>query len=276
MGKDGKIGGPIGFILSILALILAITIVVAFIRINDIHNFTDVKEYFQNKSEQVDKCTSGKGWECDLPDLPNKDDSDSAGDNKSDGDESKEDDDPSAVNPGDFKGDTKDFAEKLDKIKIVKPEKVDYNRGDWKHWTGSPCNTREEVLKEQGKNVKTGDNCKIVSGTWIDPFTGKTFTNSSELDIDHFVPIGYTATHGGANWPAEKKEKFANDQSHLMGVSASANRAKGSKGPGSWMPENKDFTCDYAKIWINTTTKYKLGIEKKDKEALNDALKTCK
>lgn len=180
----------------------------------------------------------------------------------------------------------------LDALKTGDAQKVAYNRDEWRHWSaaGSSCwNVREEVLYRQAvkrdvtlldhnKNVTKDKSkaCYITGGTWKDPYTGKTFTNPADLDIDHVIPLGYVAKHGGQKWDAKKKEKYANslDDGHLLAVFSSANRQKSDKGPNDWKPQ-KAFQCDYAKNWISVSAKWNITVSTADKKALATMLKTC-
>lgn len=59
-------------------------------------------------------------------------------------------------------------------------------------WTrrGRDCrNPRHELLEELSTRPPrwSPDGCRVVSGRWYDTYTGKTFTASSALDIDHVV-----------------------------------------------------------------------------------------
>src|SRR5699024_6570495 len=165
-------------------------------------------------------------------------------------------------------GQLEDYHKALEEIPVAELDtSIDYDRTEWKHWTGYPCNTRHEVLIEQGEGVETGERCKMEAGTWYDPFTAETTDDSSTLDIDHIVPLGYTAAAGGNDWSEAEKEEYANDHLNLRAVSASDNRKKGSDGPGDWnVPNNEDFKCEYAVIWIDVMTEYGLSIEQQDKE----------
>lgn len=181
----------------------------------------------------------------------------------------------------------------LAKIKVAPAEKVNYNRDEWKHWsTVSTCwDTREAVLvrdaqkgstKFEDKNKKpasTLDNaCSITAGSWVDPYSGKTFTDPKKLDIDHMIPLSYAAQHGGQAWDAKKKEKYANSMNagHLLAVSASENRAKGDKGPSAWKPSDKGNWCQYATDWISVSNTWGLSTTSDDKAALVSMLATCK
>ena len=190
---------------------------------------------------------------------------------------------------------TKEAAERLlDSIQTVDKynENVRYNRKDWKHWSaqnGNTCwNTREQALYNQGKDVVLLDKnkkettdinkaCSIKSGTWVDPYSGETFTKPGDLDVDHTVPLNAAAKMGADSWSPEQKEIFANDLEHVLVVtSAKQNRAKGAKTPSEWMPEKEEAHCDYAKIYIEIVNKYKLNLTQADKDALAKALTTCK
>lgn len=181
----------------------------------------------------------------------------------------------------------------LEKIKVAPDEKVNYDRGEWKHWsTVSTCwDTREAVLvrdavkgstKYQDKNKQPAsslDNaCTLTQGEWLDPYTGKVFTDPKKLDIDHMIPLSYAAKHGGQAWDAKKKEQYANSMNagHLLAVSASENRTKGDKGPSSWKPTDKGNWCQYAGDWISVSNTWGLSTTENDKAALKTMLATCK
>lgn len=189
---------------------------------------------------------------------------------------------------------TKAQAEKaLNSLKVGEPKKVDYDRDDWKHWTNvRTCwSTRDQVLYEEAekgstvlldshgkktKDVKKA--CKIESGKWKGLYTGKTFNDPSKMDIDHYIPLSYTAKQGGQTWSKSKKEAYANDldfKDHLIAVDASANRKKSDKGPSQWKPSNKNYYCTYATSWIQVSKNYKLTVPKADKAALKEMLKSC-
>lgn len=66
-----------------------------------------------------------------------------------------------------------------------------YDRDLFKHWItiSGTCNAREEVLKRDGTNVVTSSACASTSGSWYSDYDGLTFTVSSDVDIDHMVPL---------------------------------------------------------------------------------------
>lgn len=262
MAKRGG-GGIISGIWSIIVIVIIAAVVVSFIKINNINSINDAVDFFRSKSSETQECASGEGWKCN-PLAPDSPDGDSgSGDNGDNKDEAK----PATAS-----------LKTLESIPTVEAKDVEYSRGEWKHWLGSPCNTREEIIKSSGKGVETDSECRATSGEWTDPYTGDKFTDPSKMDADHVIALNYAASHGGNTWSEEKKTKFANDKSQILLVGASPNRAKGDKGPSEWMPENESFKCDYAKKWVSTADKYAsdgFGIAKADKEALKTTLESC-
>ncbi len=136
-----------------------------------------------------------------------------------------------------------------------------YRREDWRHWSDfdSDCmNTRHEILKDQAKHsIKLSpDGCYVSMGVWVDPFSGKTYTRASELDVDHVVPLHWANDHGGNAWSKRRKELFANDPINLLAVDDSLNQQKGAKGPTEWLPPNHSFRCEYLSMWTRVLNKY--------------------
>lgn len=183
----------------------------------------------------------------------------------------------------------------LGSLKQAESDNIAYNRDEWNHWitsgSNSCWNVREAVLFDEAEkgsavlNDKAGNvvdseskACSIVSGKWTDPYTGEVFTDPAKLDIDHMIPLSYTAQHGGQAWDSKKKEKYANDMSygnHLIAASAGANRSKSDQGPSSWQPANTAYHCEYAVNWITVSKNYSLTVAPSDAAALQQMLATC-
>ena len=49
----------------------------------------------------------------------------------------------------------------------------------------------EVLIAESTTQVtfKSARKCRVASGTWDGPFTGRQFSDPSKLDIDHMVPL---------------------------------------------------------------------------------------
>jgi len=146
------------------------------------------------------------------------------------------------------------YITKTDTVYVEKNAPViPYNRNLYKHWidTDKDCqNTRQEVLIAESLKpvVLDEQKCKVISGEWLDLYTGQTFTDPRKLDIDHFIPLSEAHRSGADTWATEQRQTFANDLTHehtLIAVSASANRSKGDKDPANWLPPNEKFHCEY-------------------------------
>lgn len=151
-----------------------------------------------------------------------------------------------------------------------------YNRADWPHWSdldGDCQDSRAETLIRDSVGDLVLAGCRVVSGRWIGPYTGEIFTDASDLDIDHIVPLKEAHVSGGEHWAGEKKRAFANDPDNLLATKASANRAKGSKGPSEWLPDLN--RCEYAARWLLVKSKYGLAIDSAERLALIEVVLGC-
>jgi len=162
-------------------------------------------------------------------------------------------------------------------------EVIPYNRdlyGGWIDADGDCQDTRQEVLiAESVTQVQLNSaGCRVVSGEWHDPFTGQTFTNPNDLDIDHFVPLAEVHRSGGSNWGSQVRREYANDLSYpgtLIAVSASANRSKGDRDPADWLPPNEDFRCDYVTAWVLVKGYWGLSMDERERIAVYSVLGEC-
>lgn len=159
-----------------------------------------------------------------------------------------------------------------------------YNRKDWKHWTDADrdCqDARQEVLIEESLSevaYEAGNECRVENGDWFGVYTGQSFTDPGDLDVDHMVPLDNAHRSGGWAWTKERKAKYANDLSyanHLIAVQASANRQKGSKGPEKWKPKRIEYWCQYATDWVTIKHSHGLTASPDEAVALREMLDTC-
>lgn len=159
-----------------------------------------------------------------------------------------------------------------------------YDRSAWQHWIdedGDCQDTRQEVLIAESQVPVTfaGDKtCRVTAGQWFDEYTGLTFTNPSDVDIDHLVPLENAHKSGGWDWPSDRRRAYANDLMHpeaLIAVRDSVNQAKGSDGPESWRPPRREYWCDYATAWVTVKTRWSLTVTASERDALVSMLATC-
>ncbi|MDA0232039.1 MAG: excalibur calcium-binding domain-containing protein [Chloroflexi bacterium] len=159
-----------------------------------------------------------------------------------------------------------------------------YDRSDWSHWRdadGDCQDARQEVLIAESLvpvTFEPGNQCRVESGTWFGAYIGATFTDPSDLDIDHFVPLGNAHRSGGWAWTSDRKTQYANHLSHdghLIAVSASANRSKGDRGPEEWKPSNTTYWCEYAVTWAEVKSNWGLTVTQAEFDALVSMSASC-
>ncbi len=154
-----------------------------------------------------------------------------------------------------------------------------YSRDEFPHWdkVDANCDVREEVLKRDGKDVKTDAQCAAKSGTWVSPYDGQTWHKASDVDIDHMVPLGQAWISGAKSWTRERREQFANDlvRPQLKAVTDNLNEQKSDKAPDAWKPPLVSYWCAYATDWIVVKGNYGLTITVPEKNALAGMLDHC-
>lgn len=155
-----------------------------------------------------------------------------------------------------------------------------YSRGEFgDDWTyhGSGCDTREIVLRQQAVpgTYVAGKGCAAVDGEWLSRYTSVPVTDSSDVDIDHVVPLAEAWRSGASAWPVKMREAFANDltRPQLWAVDASSNRSKGDRDPSAWMPDQDP--CGYAQAWIAVKSHWRLTIDPAEHAALDRTLAGC-
>jgi hypothetical protein len=168
----------------------------------------------------------------------------------------------------------------LDALTVAAPQSMaGYSRERFPHWNqqGNGCDTREYVLKRDGKAVKTDKSCHATSGQWLSLYDNKTVSSPDSLDIDHMVPLANAWRSGANSWTDDQRSQFANDitRPQLFAVSASVNRAKGDQDPSQWKPPFRGYWCEYAKNWVTVKRYWKLTVTAPEKTALADMLGTC-
>lgn len=164
------------------------------------------------------------------------------------------------------------------------PAAPDYARSQWRHWIDADhdCqDTRQEALIEESRvpvTYQSADECRVASGEWLDPYTGTVVDDPGALDLDHMVPLENAHRSGGWAWSSAEKQAYANDlddPEHLIAVTASANRSKGSRGPEEWKPPLEGDWCRYAVDWIEIKDRWELTVTAAEWGALADMLQTC-
>ncbi|MGH3749158.1 MAG: HNH endonuclease family protein [Micromonosporaceae bacterium] len=165
-------------------------------------------------------------------------------------------------------------------LRVAEPASMaGYSRERFPHWSSHDdnCDTRELVLKRDGKDVSVGDDCYPTSGRWRSAYDNEWVAEPSDVDIDHMVPLANAWRSGAHSWSDSQRETFANDleRGQLIAVTAGSNRSKGDQDPSQWRPDNSDLWCLYAQWWIDVKHHYRLAITRSEKSALDEMLTDC-
>lgn len=157
-------------------------------------------------------------------------------------------------------------------------ERTEYDEGGWADFDGDCVSTRHELLIVASLvEPVMFDGCFVESGHWIDPYTGNEYTDSSQVTIDHVVPLAEAHRSGAWTWDLDTKHRFANDETpgHLVVVGADVNQSKADSTPDKWLPPVPSARCQYAIDWITTKARYDLTVTAAERGALDGALDTC-
>ena len=160
----------------------------------------------------------------------------------------------------------------------------------WKDVNGNGCDTRNDILKRDLRDVTTAgrNNCRVTSGVFDDPYTGKTIhfkygkDTSSEVQIDHVVALHDAWMTGAQKLTQQEREALANDPDNLLAVDGPENQRKGdglclnkSGCTGMYLPPNEEYRCEYAAKFTEVKSKYNLGLTEGQKETLVPLLEQC-
>lgn len=154
-----------------------------------------------------------------------------------------------------------------------------YSRDKFPHWStqSGTCNTREVVLKRDGRNVVQNAACAATSGTWYSEFDGATWSAASDVDIDHVVPLAEAWRSGANSWTTSRRQGFANDlaRPQLIAVTDNVNQAKGDKDPAEWLPPRASYHCVYTRMWVQVKHHYGMTVDAAEKTAIHSVLRNC-
>jgi hypothetical protein len=166
--------------------------------------------------------------------------------------------------------------------------KTGYDRGlfgqAWADVDRNGCDTRNDVLRRDLRPyvLKPGTNgCRVLSGTLHDPYLGKTIafvrgqSTSSQVQIDHVVPLSDAWQKGAQMWSTPRRTAFANDMLNLLAVDGLTNQRKSDSDAATWLPPNKTYRCPYAIRQIAVKSKYGLWVTSAERDALRRILATC-
>ena len=167
--------------------------------------------------------------------------------------------------------------------------KTGYSREEfgpaWADVDRNGCDTRNDILARDLTNetFKPGtNNCVVAAGTLADRYTGATINfargqdTSSDVQIDHIVPLSDAWQKGAQQLNADQRKDLANDPLNLMAADGPTNGAKGDKDAATWLPPNRAFRCEYVARQTAVKATYKLWVTQAERDAIVSILEGCR
>ena len=154
----------------------------------------------------------------------------------------------------------------------------------WADVDRNGCDTRNDILTRDLTQIiyrEGTQNCIVLSGVLIDPFSGEviSFTRgvatSSEVQIDHSVALSDAWQKGAQKLSADTRKAFANDPLNLMAVKGRLNSQKGDGDAATWLPPLKSFRCAYVARQIAVKAKYSIWVTAAEKNVMASILSKC-
>ena len=169
-----------------------------------------------------------------------------------------------------------------------------YDRADWPHWSSVPkdislnrypecqgksLNVRNKILIDRSIDpvVINPDtkSCTVLTGRWMSPYTGKELTQSSDVQIDHLVPLAYVDARV-PDWTREQRRAYANSELqdyHLLIVEGDLNMQKRASPPYKWLPP--DRSCEYIIAYLLTMMDWNIHLSEGENKLILQSATKC-
>lgn len=163
-------------------------------------------------------------------------------------------------------------------LRVAAETPAGYQRSKYRLWVDSDgdCrDTRDEVLAAESKVAVHG--CDVRTGRWFSYYDRRTWTSSSDVDIDHLVPLKESWDSGAKAWNADTRKRYANDLRDprtLVAVTDNVNQSKSDRDPAQWMPQYG--TCRYVQQWAAVKTRWALKVDRAEKSRLTHLAAGCR
>lgn len=169
--------------------------------------------------------------------------------------------------------------EAVRQLPVTRETNAGYDREKFDHWVdvdGDCEDTRAEVLITESR-VETTGGCTIETGEWFSYYDQETWTDASDVDIDHLVPLAEAWGSGAKRWTNGTRKRFANDLRDMRALAAvtdNVNQSKGAQDPSEWMPQFG--TCRYVREWVAIKLRWDLKVNRVEKRHLRDLADGCR
>ena len=165
-------------------------------------------------------------------------------------------------------------------LPVATEVRTGYSRDRFQHWIdadGDGCNSRNEVLiAEADDPVTVGGGCALSGGRWFSYYDRVSWTQTSDVDIDHMVPLAEAWDSGARSWTDAVRRDFANDLGDyrtLVGVTDNVNQAKGDQDIAQWLPTYDK--CRYLGEFVAVKLRWRLTVDSAEKSAMSSLASSC-
>ncbi len=169
----------------------------------------------------------------------------------------------------------------VSELRVAAEVRTGYDRDLFRHWIdadGDGCSTREEVLVAESRTtVGVGSGCSLSGGRWYSYYDALTWTDPSDVDIDHLVPLAEAWDSGARSWRVSMRQAFANDlgdRRSLVGVTDNVNQSKADRDPAEWLPARE--RCRYVREWVAVKHRWRLSVDRPEKRSLRSLASGCR
>ena len=147
-------------------------------------------------------------------------------------------------------------------------------------WRGIPvapesrCSPYDSSDYRYSQSVEDGI-IRELGGKIQSPYTDQCFGSKRDTDIEHIVARSEAHDSGMCSASNARRRVFANDPLNLTLASPAVNRhAKRDKDAAEWMPDRN--RCWFANRVVEVRRKYGLTIDRREADALERVLATCR
>ncbi len=174
------------------------------------------------------------------------------------------------------------IAQGIAQIPTASESNTGYDRTLFPHWVdanGDCQNARAEVLISEADATVTytsSSRCTVATGRWFSYYDRVSWTNASDVDIDHMVPLAEAWGSGARSWTTARRQAYANDLGDhrtLVGVTDNVNQSKGDQDPSTWLPTYDK--CRYVAEWVAVKIRWGLSADSAEKGVLNNYAASC-
>jgi len=141
--------------------------------------------------------------------------------------------------------------------------------------------TRNDILARDLSDIVRSGPCKVLTGSFTEPYTGKTVsfvrgnTTSALVQIDHVVALSNAWQTGAQKLSQAQRISLANDPLNLLAADGRANAQKGDGDAATWLPAAKSFRCTYVARQVSVKATYGLWVAPAEHDAMERVLSTC-